>query len=283
MQRKRRPIQVKELSWKELAQNYPDLLKPRLEETLIKCVSPDQLACEITQIIKPLGKKPGTPEKVAHHIATELAPRLRHVSTALNRLIANRPVELAAALYASEIDYHMSLVELISTFPEPKKVRARQLTEEQKRGNVKASKNHYERRKRRRYPHPQVGLIEQELGTRHFSWADFGATPTGPFLDNLLKLGEVSMSRGQDCLERLFGVDRHKLPKSLLCVRRGRRVFYDFRAVLECMEELMKNGRWLTDVRRRKLVLSRIVYRAKHIGKPKLAALLDKFFRLYLT
>jgi hypothetical protein len=68
MQKKRKAIPINELTWSELAQNYPELLRPELEAGLIKRVSVDQLAREITQILKTLGKKPGTPETVARHI-----------------------------------------------------------------------------------------------------------------------------------------------------------------------------------------------------------------------
>src|SRR5262245_10231758 len=101
--------------------------------------------------LKALGKKPGSPEFVARHIATGLAPRFTQVSNALKRLIANRPAELAAALEASEFDDYGKLAEWISTLPKPKKTRAKQLTVEEKRRNRKASKNRYERRKRQRF------------------------------------------------------------------------------------------------------------------------------------
>jgi hypothetical protein len=91
------------------------------------------------------------------------------------------------------------------------------------------------------------------------------------------------MSRGEYSLERLFGVDRHKLPTSLPPVRRGRRVFYDLRHVLECIEEFLESGQWLADVQRRKLVLSGIIDRAKQIGQHKVATLLNEFFQRYLT
>jgi hypothetical protein len=286
MQRKSRAIPANGLSWRELAQYYPELLPLQLEVRLTKRLSVDQLAREITQILKPLGKKPGTPERVARHIATVLAPRFRILSTELDKLIANRPAEFAAALDASQMDEYTRLVKIISTFPMPKKIRAKQqLSEEQKQRNVKTSKNSYERRKRRHYPRREVGLIEEEFGTPRFSPLFPDAAPTGPCLDTLFEFGGVSMSQGADSLERLFGMDRHRFPKSLsnYRYRRGRRFFYDLRAVLECMHQLLESGRWPSDIERRKLVLSGIVQRAKYIGKPKVAALLEAFFRPYLV
>jgi hypothetical protein len=276
-------IPINEFRWSELAQNYPELLRPQLEARLIKRVDVDQLASDITQILKPLGKKPGTPETVARRVATVLAPRFAHVSTDLDRLIANRPGELAAALDASDFEEYRKLAKIVSKFSIPKRTRSKQLTEEQKRKNVKASKNRYERRKRRRYNRLEVGLIEEEFGTHRFPSLFPDAAPTGPCLDTLLNYGGVPMSGGADSLERLFGIDRHKLTKSLPRFRRGRRFFYDLRAVLECIHELLETGRWLVEVERRKLVLSGIVKRANDIGKPKVPTLLETFFRQYLV
>src|SRR4051812_15244958 len=133
MQTNSRAIPARRLSWKELALNYPEHLGSQLEARLIKRVSVDELAGDITQMLKSLGRKPGTPETVACHIANVLAARFRIVSSELDRLIANRPAEFAVALHASQMDEHRRLAELVSTFPEPKKIRAKQLTDEQKR------------------------------------------------------------------------------------------------------------------------------------------------------
>jgi hypothetical protein len=255
MQKKSRAIPINELRWSELAQDYPELLRPQLKARLIKRVNVDQLARDITQILKPLGKKPGTPETVARRVAAVLAPRFMHVSSDLERLIVNRPGQLAAALDGSDFEEYKKLAEIVSKFPILKRTRVKQLTEEQKQRNVKASKNRYERRKRRRYNRLEVGLIEEEFGTHRFPSLFPNAAPTGPCLDTLLNYGGVSMSRGADSLERLFGIDRHKLPKSLPRFRHGRRLFYDLRAVLECIHELLETGRWLVEVERRKLVI----------------------------
>jgi hypothetical protein len=285
MPRKRKAIPVDELTWSQLAQNYPELLRPNLEAWLIKRVRVDELSREITQILKTLGKKPGTPETVARNIATVLAPHFRHVSTSLDRLIENRPAELAAALDRSVNDECRRLAEALSRFPQPKKIRAKQPTEEQKRRNVQTSKNRYERRRRRFYPRPEIGRIELEFGTRpaDFSLLGCNAAPTGPCLDTLLKFGEVSMSQGANSLEQLFGVDRHELPKSLPSVQRGRRVFYNIRALLVCIKVRLENGRWLADTDRRALVLSGIIKRAQDVGEPELATILEKFFGPYLA
>src|SRR5215212_3232384 len=97
MQKKHKAIAFDELTWRELTQNHPELLRRKLENRLAKPVSVEQLAAEIMRIVKPLGRKPGSPETVARYIATALAPHFSRVSGTLQRLIANRPVELAAA------------------------------------------------------------------------------------------------------------------------------------------------------------------------------------------
>jgi hypothetical protein len=120
--------------------------------------------------------------------------------------------------------------------------------------------------------------MEQQFGVRRFSLADPNSAPAGPCLDTLLKFGEVQMSRGAYCLESLFGVDRHNLPKSLPSVRRGRYIFYDLRALLVCMSVLLETGRWVPDPDRRALVLRGIIKRAEHLGEPDVATILGKFF-----
>jgi hypothetical protein len=104
MLKKRRAIDPNELSWTQLAKHDPELLRQKLEDRLAKPVDVDQLAREIRHILKSLGTRPGSVETVAHHIATRLGSRFSHLSVTLERLIANRPAELAEALDASDWD-----------------------------------------------------------------------------------------------------------------------------------------------------------------------------------
>lgn len=287
MKKKRRAIDPNELSWTELAQHDPKLLRERLETLLARPINVDQLSREITRLLKGLGSRPGTPETVARHIATRLASRFTYVSPTLERLIANRPAELAAALEASDWDEYSKVAERISSLPKPKKTRAKQLTEEQRRRSRRASKNRYERRKRQHLRYRETGLIEKEFGRRKgpFLLTDPLARrpPTGPCLDVLLNLGEVPMSGEAYCLESLLGMDRHNFPKSLPRVRRGRRIFYGLRALIECIVTLIEKGKWLPEPDRRNLVLSGIIQRARDIGQPKVATILEQIFRPYLT
>jgi hypothetical protein len=280
-------MEVSQPKSSKVAQDNAQLLRDKLKVRLEKPISVEQLAGELARILKALGKKPGTPEMVARCIASKLAPRFRCPSNDLERLIANRPAELAAALEASFIDDLMLLAKTLSNSPKSKKTRAKPLTKEERHGNRTASKNRYERIKRQRSDRREVGLIEQEfsMGVPGFSSLAFSnkASPTGPCLDTLLKLGEVPMSRGVCSLESLFGMDRHNFPKSLPHVRRGQRILYDIRALVKCIMVLLESGKWLPDTDRRKLVLSGIVQRANDFGRnPELAAILEQTFHPYL-
>jgi hypothetical protein len=299
MQKRRRAIDPNELSWTELARHDPELFRQKLEDRLAKSVNPNQLAREIRNVLKSLGKRPGSLEMVAHHIATGLVSRFSHVSPTLEQLIANRPAELAAVLDASDWDEHRKVAERISRLPKPRKTRSRRLTEEQKRKARKNSKNRYEKRKRQGFRYGEMSLIEQQfaISERPFSLSDPSnrpplpcldvllnrPRPTGRCLDVLLNRGDVPMSGETYCLESLLGMDRHNFPKSLPHVRHGRRISYGIRALIKCIIALLEKGKWLPETDRRNLVLSGIIQRARGVGHPKLARILEQKFRPYLT
>jgi hypothetical protein len=209
MKKKRRAIDPNELSWTELAQHDPKLLREKLEARLARPANVDQLSREITRLLKGLGSRPGTQETVARHIATRLASHFSCASPTLERLIANRPAELAAALEASDWDEYSKVAEGISSLPKPKKTRAKQLTEEQRRRSRRASRNRYEKRKRQGFRYGEAGLIEEQFAIckRPFLLSDplNQHAPTGPCLDVLLNLDEVPMSGETYCLESLLG------------------------------------------------------------------------------
>ena len=278
---------VSEPESNQVTVNDTQFLRDRLKVRLVKPINVEQLANELAWILNDLGTTPGTPEMVARCIASKIAPRFRYPSKDLERLIANRPAELAAALEASFIDDLRMLAQTLSNSPKPKKTRAKPLTEEERRRNLKASKNRYERGKRQRCDRRKVGRIEQEftIGVRAFPLTDplNKEAPTGPCLDTLLNLGEVPMSGSVDSLESLLGVDRHNLPKSLPPIRIGRRIFYEIGALVKCIMALLESGRWLPDPDRRKLVLRGIIQRARDFGYgPKLATVLEQIFHPYL-
>jgi hypothetical protein len=208
MLKKRRAIDPNELSWTQLAKHDPELLRQKLEDRLAKPVDVDQLAREIRHILKSLGTRPGSVETVAHHIATRLGSRFSHLSVTLERLIANRPAELAEALDASDRDEYSKVAETISRLPKPKKTRARRLTEEQRRKGRRNSKNRYEKRKRQgllRYH--ETGLIEQAFAIRKGAFLLSDALnrrpPTGPYLDGSVEV-RLRADVGRNVLPGIF-------------------------------------------------------------------------------
>ena len=200
------PVMVSEPKSNQVTVNDTHVLRDKLKVRLAKPISVEQLANELAGILKALGKKPGTPEIVARCIASKLVPRFRHSSKDLERLIANRPAELAAALEASFIDDLRLLAQTLSNSPKPKKTRAKPLTEEERRRNRKASKNRYERIKRQLFNRRKVGLIEQEfaIGERGFSLThDLNkAAPTGALLGRSVEFGRSANVR-RDLLFRI--------------------------------------------------------------------------------
>jgi hypothetical protein len=89
-----------------------------------------------------------------------------------------------------------------------------------------------------------------------------------------------------DSLENLFGVDRHRFPKSLPRKRSGRNQVYDLDAFVKCLTYLLKNRRgaqqWLPEPAQRELVLRGIIERA-HRFSSKGAHMLAGNLRLYLS
>jgi len=87
-------------------------------------------------------------------------------------------------------------------------------------------------------------------------------------------------------MEDLFGFDRHKFPKSITRIRRGRKVFYNLRSVMQCMVVFLEahdpEQRWLAVPRWRQLVLTGIIKRAQDIGTKKVAEFVTKTLQPYL-
>ena len=82
-------------------------------------------------------------------------------------------------------------------------------------------------------------------------------------------------------LEALFGMDRHRFPRKLTCVREDKRTSYDLRAFLEIMDALLgeprrkkqKRGRprrvWLTDSNLRNRGLNGMILQAHSVCPDK--------------
>ena len=100
----------------------------------------------------------------------------------------------------------------------------------------------------------------------------------------------MHLATGPDSLQKLFGIDRHKLPESLPSVRRGRERsrerLYNLKGVMECMSRALADERpghrWLPDETRRRIVLTGIISRAHRVGSVKVAKAVEKILRPHL-
>jgi hypothetical protein len=145
-----------------------------------------------------------------------------------------------------------------------KKTRVKPQTEAERGRRLKDSKNRYEEL-RREY---RDGLIEEQFGRQQITTLDpsLASRPTGACLDILFSGGTVKMCGCSDSLENLFGVDRHRFPKSLPRERSGRTVVYRLDAFQQCLIHLLENRsdgeQWPREPSLRELVLRGIIERA---------------------
>jgi hypothetical protein len=79
----------------------------------------------------------------------------------------------------------------------------------------------------------EIGLIEYEFGGQAQARAFLRYDPTS--LDGILMGYCVNM----EYLETLFGIERHRFPKTLPSIRDGRKVLYSARAVVKIMNALL--------------------------------------------
>jgi hypothetical protein len=99
------------------------------------------------------------------------------------------------------------------------------------------------------------GLIEKQ----------FAGAGVKDCLDDILRAGRVKTWY----LERLFGVNRKRFPKSFRVFKQGRETFYDFRAFIKIAKHLLAGGVWLPDAETRRKVLTGIEQRAHNIADNK--------------
>jgi hypothetical protein len=130
--------------------------------------------------------------------------------------------------------------------------------------------------KRRRDKWDHVGEIVPQFDASNFYRVLAGKVPPD-YLDALFRCETVTMAQ----LEALFGMDRHRFPRELTCVGKGKKTRYDLRAFLEIMDALLneprhekpKRGRprrvWLTDSDLRKRVLNGMILRAHSVCPDK--------------
>lgn len=251
-------------------------LQDELRRRLMSGVSVDDLANQIETLLKSFGKKRDRIEAIARRLARELAPQFIRRSNAIQASIKYRPKQLASLL--SEATWDEIRTEVLPIIAAQKKVRATPKTEEERVRGIKIAKNRYERNRRR--PADKPGWIERHFADQSYSLSLLNPlrppSPSGPCLDEIFQGGVVKMCNDMYSLQSLFGLSRKKLSAAGLGTRRGRSFFYDYRAVLRCMEELLKqtgeDADWLPEPSRRRTVLTGILFRAKQEAKREIAA-----------
>jgi len=225
---------------------------------------------------------------VAKHMAERLTTKWRFASIdAIDRVIENRPELLDQTVIASARDEVERLIKMLPNLPRPKQRRKKPSSDQERSQRIAKSKKRYDRH--RTYKATGVGLIEREFGEHRLSLSNpFPADPpSGPCLDSLLAGGGVKMSRDLYSMEDLFGFDRHKFPKSIICVRRGRSVFYDLRGLMQCMVAFLGEKRpernWLPEPVRRQRVLTGVIKRAQDVASEEVAEFVRRKLQPCLT
>lgn len=270
-------------------------IKEELRRKLLPTLSLRELADEITDILKSLGRNPGTREEVSAALASKLISKFARPNREIERLINRRPREVHSLLHADALE---ELQDFIRTYPETfsaTKSRQKVATEADRIRRRKESKNWYERRRRRSR---ELGFIEREFSdssrpslTELLQGLSTGQPlklpPTGPCLDDIFHGGAVRMCGNTYSLQSLFGLSRKKLSEAAPGIRRGRELFYNYRAVLRCMQGLLehtgKDAAWLRDPSRRRMVMTGVIFRAKQEAKPRIADAFTKTLVPYLN
>jgi len=213
-----------------------------------------------------------------------LAVELEHENDSLRGQLAdfqmvtqNRPKEIQELVEAAGMDEFLrslcQLVESIKTRRLAKKGQPEVLSPEQKRQRTKAAKSRYE--ERRLFDNYRRGLIEEQFAGPD-EWSPIHGKPvpaTGDCLDELLKGGHVKMSGSPNCMEDLFGVERHHFPPKVKGKEQGREQFYDDQAFLKIAEHLLNAGKWLADPEKRARVLHGIQFRIEEGGHRRVKVL----------
>lgn len=266
-----------------------DAIRQELERSLAPPITTVQLAYEIAMLLKSFGKKVD-PRLPAQRLAEHVASRFTCKSEAIQRLIQYRPKELANLVHqaanlarqAAREDFERRFLPMIAA---QKKVRRKINTQEERLLRSKQAKNRYEHLERSYIRKP--GAIEREFSARSGLASLYPLPITGPCLDEIFHGGTCKMSGAVDSLQWLFGLSRKKLSMAKPPITKGREISYDYRAVLACMEALLKqagpNAYWLPDPARRQIVLTGILFRARQEARPRIREAFERKLVPYLT
>jgi hypothetical protein len=271
----------------QVAEQNNSELKQELRCRLQQRVTIAGLADKIADLLKAFGKRPGTREQVAMRLANELASTFAKQNRELEQLIENRPEQLRDLLGASVLDECQRFIKGNPGVLRLRQSRPKVTTNAERIRRTKASKNRYERRRRR---HIGRGLIKREFGEP--SGFPLLATPdppapSGPCLDEIFHGGTIKMCDRTYSLQSLFGLSRKKLSAAGSGIRRGRETFYDYSAVLACMDALLKQRgpgtHWLPDTERRRTVLIGILFRARQKAAPEISEAFERTLLPHLS
>ena len=260
-------------------------IKQDLCNRLLSPVTVGDLASEITQLLDSLEKRKVKRKVLARLLANKLAPKFGKGNVEVARLIERWPRELQA--FCHELTWE-AVQAFIKENPHLMRKRRAKVTNEADRiRRRKMSKNRYERR---RGSPSQLRLIEEQFGkepNRLLLDPFQKIASLGFCLDDIFRGGEVQMSTGHYSLQNLFGLDRKKLSGAAPGIPRGRQFFYDFRAVLRCMDSLLVqtggNADWLSDPSLRRTVLSGVLLRAKQAATEEIATEFERILLPHLN
>ena len=268
----------------QVVQQSNSHLKHELRRRLQQRVSIADLVETIADLLKALGKRPGTPEQVATRLAKELASKFAKQNLELEQLIENRPEQLRNLLRASVSDECERFLRANPGFP--RRTRTKVTTDEERLCRTKIAKNLYEHL--RRSPVPTPGWIERDFADRSAPFLLDPYRPPPPTrLDAIFHGGAAKMCDETYSLQSLFGLGRKKLSSAGSGIRRGRERFYDYHAVLACMDALLKQpgpgAHWLPDRERRRTVLTGILFRARQDATPEICEAFERTLLPHLT
>ena len=272
----------------DVKQKSPTRLRSDLWNKLRPEVDVQTLVNEIKEFLDKHVSKTARKVSVANNLAAYLTQKYslsNRKAGNLRNLIECHAEDLAGYLDQIRFKEYQFLLKNVNQLPRPKKkTRARPKTEAEREQGVKSAKNRHEQF-RRAY---REGLIEEQFGKPQITTLDpnLSSRPTGPCLDILFRGKGVKMCGDWDSLENLFGVDRHRFPKSLRRKDSRRNEGYDLGAFVKCLIYLLENRRsgqqWLPEPRQRELVLRGIIKRAHRFSSEGADMLAGKL-RPYLS
>ena len=257
----------------------------------------EEIVSAILQFLLARKDKRQNREALARALANHLTAKWSFVdgrNSVIDRVIENRPRELRDVIKASDHDWFWKFMREFT--PPKRKRKPSPSSDEARRKNARLAKRRHDRGRSfikmenglierefsgpptsgninpyLPYPVTSRGLVEMFIGDKVFR-----DLPGGLCLDDIFQGGDVQMRREWNCLEKLFNRSRKSLPMALPRRRVGRTWVYAHKAVLKCIEALLKEKNrpdpWLSKLEVRKFVLTGILIRARATATPEVFA-----------